>query len=473
MIRRYWKPGMRKIWDGNRTKFAYWLRVEHTVLTVREKLGQIPEGTADRVMKAAARLDDQVATAIERRDENIHHDLNAFLEIVRLQIILGEDKFLELISIENDDNFNAAVKEGLKGMAAHPDAELFHDGMTSYDTEEPATALLILDSVTIIKTDLVALIKVLEERARQHKGQLMVGRTHGQHAQPITFGVKILNWLEPLRRAKVAFEAAAEEAMVMKLSGAVGMYGTLGPEVEERVGQMLGLRPVIATQIVSLDRRARLVSELTLISDVMEKIAGDLWHMSQTEVGEIREPFGKDQKGSSAMPHKKNPIGLENVMGCAMAMRGYALAMLEVVSTSHERDIAHSSTERLAMVDAFGVVDHQLQRLTGVISGMTVFPERMLQNLEMTHGVIASQQVEMLLKRLGLPAEVAYRKVQELSTRAMTEGKHLRDLVMASPELHDLIVQQNGVDTLCACFDWKQWVKEEDYIYQRMGMLPA
>ena len=467
MIRRYWKEKMREIWDGDRAKFNYWLTVELVVLAVREDLDQIPKGTAARV-KEATWMSDQVATAIERRDKKIHHDLNAFLGIMRLQIILGKREFLEVISIEDDEKFNDAVSEALKGTAAHPDAEFFHDGMTSYDTEEPAMSLLLRDSATIIKADLAALIAVLEERARQHRGQLMVGRTHGQHAQPITFGVKILNWLEPVRRAMTAFATAAKEAEVMKLSGAVGMYGTLGPEVEERVGQMLDLRPVIATQIISLDRRARLASELTLISDVLEKIAGDLWHMSQTEVGEIREPFGKDQMGSSAMPHKKNPINLENIMGCAMAMRGYVHAMHETVSTIHERDIRHSSTERLAMVDAFGVVDHQLQRLTGIIRGMTVFPERMLQNLEMTHGIIASQKVEMLFKKLGLPAEVAYREVQAACGHAVDENRHLKNVLLGDLDLHDLLV---GCEEFYDCFNWRKWVEEEDYIYrQHMGM---
>lgn len=466
MIKRYWHEEMRKLWDGDRAKFNCWLTVELVVLAVREDLGQIPKGTAARV-KEATWMSNQVAAAIERRDEKIKHDLNAFLGIMRLQIILGKAKFLEVISIEDDEKFNAAVSEGLRGAASYPDAEFFHDGMTSYDTEEPAMSLLLRDSVKIIKTDLVALVEVLEARARRHKSHLMVGRTHGQHAQPITFGVKILNWLDMVRRIKVAFEAAAKEAEVMKLSGAVGMYGTLGPEVEERVGQMLGLRPVIATQIISLDRRARLAVELAVISGILEKIAHDLWLMSQTEVGEIREPFGKDQMGSSAMPHKKNPIGLENAMGCAKAVRGYALALLETVSTSHERDIAHSSTERLAMVDAFGLVDHQLQRLTKILRGMEVFPERMLRNLAMTHGTIASQKVEMLLKRLGLSAEVAYRKIQNACFRAITENRDLQHVLLGDRDLHDLLV---GSVEFYDCFDWKQWVKEENYIYQRMGM---
>ncbi len=467
MIFRYWGAKMQEIWNSELKKFFYWLVVELAVLTVRERLKQIPDGTAERI-KAKTRIDPVIVKVIERRDEAIHHDLNAFIEVMRLLIMMEPGEFEKLIAIEDDEKFNDAVDQALKGVTADPDAGFFHDGMTSYDTEEPAMTLLLQDSCVQINNELYKLFTALMDRAKKHKGQLIVGRTHGQHAQPITFGIKCLNWFDMVRRARVHFDFLLEEASVMKLSGAVGVFGTLGPKVEEGVARELKLRAVIATQIVAIDRRARIISELGIIAGVIEKIADDLWIMHQTEVGEIIEPFKKRQKGSAAMPHKKNPILIENVRGCAALIRGYVVAEQSLIKTAHERDISHSAPERMIIVDAFGMLDHQIRRMTRIINEMTVFPEQMLLNLEMTNGTIASQRLEMLLKKKGMVAEVAYRTVQQACFAVRDRSIHLKQVILENQETQRLL---EGDPEFKACFDWQTWVENEDFIYERAGVV--
>lgn len=467
MIERYWGEKMEKLWKTNEMKFFFWLQVEGAVLKAREQLRQIPVGTADAFAERTW-MDAAVAKAIVRRDKAIKHDLNAFIDIIRLQLI--EDRaFVEhAFAIEEDEMFQVFCTNTLaKQRSASALAGYFHDGMTSYDTEEPAMALLLRDSCRVIEDGLRGLKNALEAQALEHRGLIMVGRTHGQHAQPITFGVKMLNWCDVVQRAERAFVSVSRELLVMKLSGAVGMYGTLGPDVEEKVGKFLRLTPVIATQIVSLDRRARLVNEMAVIASNVEKIARDLWIMSQTEVGEVREPFSKSQKGSSAMPHKKNPITLEKIFGLARIVRASAGSILENVATSHERDISHSSVERLAMVDAFGILDHMLTELTRVIKTMDVFPGRMEANLEMTRGVLSSQQVEMWLKRNGMPAEAAYRCVQRCCIHALEARRTLLEVLREEPETMPYVEKDRS--GLAACFDWNTWVREEEHIYARAG----
>jgi adenylosuccinate lyase len=458
---------MKRIWGTNKRKFAAWREVEIAVLNAREMLNQIPDGNARRT-DLKTWVDEKVTVAIERRDHLVRHDLNAFIDIMRLQLLLPEEVD-RIFSLENDEAFNAAVTEGLKHRHENDTASFFHDGMTSYDTEEPAMAMLLRDSSALIKKSLWRLGTLLRASAVSHRGQIMVGRTHGQHAQPITFGKKLLDWFDLIVRANKSLDEAHEQINVMKLSGAVGLYGTLGPDVEEEVGKQLSLTPVIATQIVSLDRRARLVNELAIIASVVEKIAFDLWIMAQTEIGEIREPFGKMQKGSSAMPHKKNPITLEKIRGLSRHVRSCAMSTMENVATSHERDISHSSVERIAVVDAFAILDHMLFELTRIIEGMDVFPERMLANLEMTFGTIASQKVEMFLKQKGIPAETAYRVVQQACAEAMSSRTHLRELLRAKTELV-IILGDDALSEIDTCFDWKMWVEHEDSIYEKQGV---
>jgi adenylosuccinate lyase len=468
MIRRYFVEEMRKVWDGSLKKFYYWLLVEITVLAVRERLGQVPEGTTERIKKRTW-VDELVVRAIERRDKFISHDLNAFLEIMRLQIAMAQREFEELICISDEDAFQEAVTAGLATGKNSADAGWFHDGMTSYDTEEPATAMLYRDGCGVIMKGLAKLRDALRERARRHRGQVMIGRTHGQHAQPITFGIKCAIWYSMVRHAMKKLQEVSAAAEIMKLSGAVGVYGTIDPQVERLVGEELRLTPVAATQIVPLDYRVRVTNEFTVIAGVLEKIANDLWLMHQTEVGEICEPFGSKQKGSSAMPHKKNPIMLENVRGSASSVRGSALAMLEQIATSHERDISHSVVERIDGVDCFGMVMHMIQRLTKVVEGMEVFPDRMLANLEMGKGVFASQRVSMLLIQHGMQAEAAYRFVQGACYKTRQHGYHLRDVLLIEDTEVVAIIRAHEAE-FEACFDPKTWVQEEGHIYRMAGI---
>ena len=456
---------MRQIWDGDYRKFWFWLMVEQAVLAAREQLGQITAGITDHV-KSATWIDRPVVAAIVRRDKVINHDLNAFVEIMRLQIIMGRSSLEKLIAIEDDDEFHRRVEAQLAFCQGNISASAFHDGMTSYDTEEPAWAMLLLESAEVILADLNQLIGNLKARALRHRGQVIMGRTHGQAAQPMTFGIKCVNWLESARRVRDNLDQVMEENRVMKLSGAVGVYGTLPPEVEKLVGEILGLQPVRSSQIVPLEIRARLMNELALTAAVMEKIADDLWHACQTERGEVREAFGKSQKGSSAMPHKKNPILDENVQGCAILVQGYAATMLRLVNTHDERDIRHSAAERIIWPDAFGMLDHLIQRLAGFIEKMEVFTERMKEHLEASNGVFASQKLEMLLKQKGVGAEDAYRLVQEASFKTRESKRHLRLVIMEYPAVAAVLT----IADLNEIFDWESWVKEEDYIYQEADL---
>lgn len=494
MIPRYSESKMGATWSLV-AKFRAWLDVELAVLETRESLGQIPEGTTQRVREWAF-VDEDVARVIVRRDRAIHHDLNAFVETMRLLIIAcskvverscatsnrfaqdNDPNFHELVyrsagfnirvADGSEEAFNRAFDSALARQC--PEAGYFHDGMTSFDTEEPAAALIFRRANKIIHERLVHLMGVLWERAKRHRGAIMVGRTHVQHAQPVTFGVKCLNWLDMVARATRHFLDTRKEVEVMKLSGAVGMHYPLSPEVEDGVGKLLKLEPVIATQIVPLDRRAQLVWALARIAAVAGKIANDLWLMSQTEVGEVREPFGKRQKGSSAMPHKKNPITLEKLKGLPRLFPGFVTAMLSNIPTAHERDISQSSVERIVLPDAFGLLDHMLKHLARIIEGMSVFEDKMRENLELTQGTVASQSVEQLLKEHGMPAEQAYRIVQKLCFQAVEAKVPLIECLVANHEVR-AVFPGKDFQELRDVFDLTTWVKHEGDIYARYGRL--
>lgn len=476
MHERYQDPDLKKVWTDTR-KFQEWLRVEIAVLIAREKLGQIPAGTAARVDERTF-VDDGAAALIKRRDKVTKHDLVAFKQVMDLQLILQQEDrdfwdttqtWMLQIEAETPDakerekRFQAKVSAVLRTPC--PEAELFHDGLTSYDVEEPAMALLLLEACGVVHARLALLDAALVGLARKLRGVLMIGRTHGQYAQPITGGVKALNWLEAIRLAKRRLAEAMEEVRVMKLSGAVGMYGTLGPQVEDAVAGILSLKPVIATQILGLGRRAQLVNTLAEVATEIGKIAHDLWLMAQSEVGEVREPFDKEQTGSSAMPHKKNPITLEQLTGLPRLVRGAAQAMLENVDTHHERDISQSSVERNAVPDAFHATAHLARRLTDVLNGMEVFPEKMRRNLDRTWGTYASQAVERFLKERGMPAETAYRLVQEACFLAVTKEAHLIEVLRGWPEVRDLAdaSSQDFQDL----FEPRLWVRYEADVYRR------
>ncbi len=452
---------MARVWTDE-NKFAKWLEVELAVLKVRERRGEIPPGTAEGIAKTTF-IDSYVAEAINNREKEIGHDLNAFVEIMRSQMIHAATAH-DGQSIEN----TLAL--------GHPqkwDHE-FHAGMTSYDTEEPAMALLFREADEVIDGGIERVLEALKALAVEHRGTVMIGRTHGQWAQPVTFGKKCLDWYEMVERARDRLKASAEEVAVMKLSGAVGMYGTFGPEIEEDVATELDLKIAdVATQILPLDRRAQHIASLAELAAVIEKIARDLWLLSQSEIGEVREPFGKKQKGSSAMPHKKNPITLEKLYGLPRLVRAYAHVMLESVATANERDISHSSVERIAVPDAYGLTDHLLRQLGRVLEGLETFPERMAENLRATNESYATQPLRELLGARGVPGETAYRFMQKCAFLSAEKRIPLSDVFLKIDDdevSFDLRREIGESDAFERSLDPKWWVRHEDVYYTRFGL---
>ena len=460
---------MAAVWTDE-NKFKKWLEVELAVLRVRERRGELPDGTTEEIAKATCE-ESNVADVINHRERAIGHDLNAFIEVMRALIINAAHYprcFNGVRSLIPHPNL---IEEALA--FGHPkklDA-IFHEGMTSYDTEEPAMSLLFFEADGIIFEGIKHLKDVLLALAAKHRGQVMIGRTHGQWAQPVTFGKRCLDWLDMIDRAETRLSESAEDARVMKLSGAVGFYGTLDPDVEILVAEELYLEVAeIATQIIPLDRRAAHIGSLAELAAVIEKIARDLWLLSQSEVGEVRESFGKKQKGSSAMPHKKNPITLEKLFGLPRLIRAYAHVMLENVATAHERDISHSSVERIAVPDAYGLTDHMLRQLGRVLEGLDVFPDRMAENIAATQGTFASQEVRDLLGRKGMPGEDAYRIVQRACFIAMQSRTPLKQLLLANDEFASAAALLRDDPEFERLFDPAWWVRNEAVYYQRFGL---
>lgn len=480
MIDRYEDPLIKPILNDVR-KHQEWLRVEIAVLRVRERLGQIAAGIAERVEKTC-HIDEQVLALIKRREKATDHDLQAFVEVMWLQLILADKAMPTPLWNQVSDWTQEAKIRGGNGEVDEerfqalfdaaletpcPEAEAFHQGMTSYDTEEPATGLLLREAASAIISRVNDLAVALWARAQKHRGELLMGETHLQAAQPITFGVRILNWLEGLLVAASHLKEAKRDIAVMKLSGAVGMYGTFGPEVEDGVGAMLALQPVIATQIVGLGRKAHLALVLAEIATACQKIVHDLRLMAKWQVGEFREPFGKRQVGSTAMPHKKNPIISEQGEGMARIVRMNGLAVLENVVTDLERDIGHSCVERVALVDMFHALGHLLRRLTGVIRNMQVFPERMKENFDRAYGTWASQEVATFLRTRGMAAKTATNIAKLMSGEAMQTRIHLSEYLLVHPDVRPLIGDDGAA--LMKVFDVREWLAHEPDIYARFA----
>lgn len=461
MLERYTSKEMGAIWS-DQNKFRKWLDVELAVLRIRERRGELPAGTAES-MNQKTYADAKVASLINAREKEIGHDLNAFVEAIRVELNNGG-------RIVDVAEFDAVLKRG------HPEKwdHFFHEGMTSYDTEEPAMALLFIEADHQLMLALDKARHALRELALAHKGTLMIGRTHGQFAQPVTFGKRCLDWFGALTEARDMFELTSNRLRVMKLSGAVGMYGTFGPDIEEAVATELNLRVAkIATQIVPLGRKAHHLASLALIACEVEKIARDLWLLSQSEIGEVQEPFGKKQKGSSAMPHKKNPITLEKLFGLPRVVRGHMLALYENVATAHERDISHSSVERVSIPDAYAYTEHMLLQLARIVSGLQVFPERMRQNLDATKEVYASQAVRDLLGSRGIPGETAYRFVQKCAFLVREKSCTFSDAFLTADDDEvpfDLRREIGRTEEFDQAFDPEWWVRHEAVYYQRLGL---
>lgn len=415
MIERYSREEISHIWDLG-VKFDYYLRVELAVCEAYAKLGQIPESALNEIKQKAS-------FSVERIDEierEVRHDVIAFLTNVN-----------ESVGADN--------------------ARYIHMGLTSSDVIDTAFALQIKDSSLIILRELNELINVVRKKAFQYKDTICIGRSHGVHAEVMTFGFKLLNWLDSLERAKKSFEFALGEISVGQISGPVGTYSNLPVEVEELACAELDLTPAkISTQIISRDRHAKFMSELAIIAGLIEQYATEIRHLQKTEVREVEEGFGKNQKGSSAMPHKKNPVLCENLCGLARVVRSNMLTAFENVNLWHERDISHSSAERIIFPDSLILVDFMLHRFRNVMENLVVHEDNMLKNTQLYGGVVYSQKVLLNLVEQGMTREDAYKIVQKHALDSLNGG--------------DFKSNFKGMED---CFNADDYLKNIDKVFKR------
>lgn len=431
MIPRYSRPEMARLW-GQDAKYEAWLKVELAVCEVYAKRGIIPVDALGRI-KAKARVD---AARIDEIEARTRHDVIAFL--TNLEESIGAD------------------------------SRHVHIGMTSSDVLDTALALQLQLACEVLLGDLERFRGALRTLALRHKGTLCVGRSHGVHAEPMVFGLKPALWYAEAGRNIERLTRAKEAVRVGKISGAIGTFAHVDPDVEEEVCRLLGLEPdPISTQIVQRDRHAELCSVLAIIAASLEKVAVEIRSLQRTEILEAEEPFAEGQKGSSAMPHKRNPVGSENVSGLARLVRTNALAALENVALWHERDISHSSVERVILPDSTILVDYMLHRMTGIIEGLQVYPERMKENMERSYGLMFSQRVLLKLAGKGLPRQQAYEIVQRNAMLAWRGRTDFHALLAADP----LVTARLAPSDLAACFEPAWYLRNVDAIYRRAGLL--
>ena len=428
MIPRYTRPEMGRIWsDENR--FRTWLAVEVAATETLAEAGLVPKEAA----KAIGERADFRLERIQEIEAEVRHDVIAFTTAVA-----------EIVG---------------------PHARWFHYGLTSNDVVDTAQALLIGQASAVIAEDLTRLAEVLERRAWEFKDTPQIGRTHGIHAEPITFGFKLANWYSETERNIQRFKAAAEGLRVGKFSGAVGTFAHLSPELEEKICARLGLKAAdISSQVIQRDRHAQYLATLAVIASTLDKIATEIRHLQRTEVREAEEFFSEKQKGSSAMPHKRNPVTLEQISGLARVVRSNAQAGFENVPLWHERDISHSSVERVILPDSTTLVDYLLQKTTNLIDTMFVYPERMMANLESTRGLVFSGQLLLDLVEHGVSREDAYRMVQSHAMRAWKENLDFRELVLKDKS----ITSRVPVKQLEHAFDLKRQLRNIDKIFARV-----
>lgn len=430
MIERYTLPEMGRIWTLE-NKFQKWLDVEIAACEAMAELGHIPAEAVEAI-KRKARFD---VGRINEIEKTTNHDVIAFLTCVA-EYVGEESKYI-------------------------------HMGMTSSDVVDTAQCLLMKEAGELLLRRLETLRDVLREKAREYKYTPMIGRTHGIHAEPITFGMKFLLWLAETERNIDRMRRAIETISVGKISGAVGTYANVPPEVEERVCAKLGLKPApISTQVIQRDRHAEYMTTIAVIGATLEKIATELRNLQRTDIREVEEYFAKGQKGSSAMPHKRNPITWERISGLARILRGNALAALENVALWHERDISHSSVERVIIPDSTILLDYMLHLTIKTISNLLVYPETMLENMERTRGLIYSQRVLLALVEKGLLREKAYELVQRNAMRVWATKENFLDLLAADPEVSQYLSREE----LESLFDYKWYLRHIDRIFARFGL---
>ncbi|MEK7653140.1 MAG: adenylosuccinate lyase [Patescibacteria group bacterium] len=435
MIGRYETSEIAAAWLEE-AKFQLWLQTELAVLEAKVKQGRLHPDVATQIRQDGIVDLDQIAAL----EAELEHDLLAFVRSVQSKLdsqVAGE----------------------------------FHRDMTSYDTEEIPTNVRVRDSINILLEALDKLIVVVRMQAIKYKRTLQIARTHGQHAEPITFGFKMLGWLEAFRRDYERLQVARAAIAVGKIRGAVGVFGELGPEIEATACASFGLAvPTHATQILHRDRIAQVMTTLAIVAGNVEHVAQDFRLMAQTEVLEVREPFGQKQAGSSRMPHKKNTIVTERLCGMPRLIRGYALAALEEIQTWGERDISQSSVERVMLPDTFHLVHYMLKKLAWVLEKMEVFPDQMMRNLNLTRGCIFSGQVKDLLVGWGLESEATYRLVQKASFAAMEQGRELKALIAEHELVAPLLKDAEKASALNACFDPWQGLKHLDALFEQCGI---
>jgi adenylosuccinate lyase len=403
MIARYTHPEMGRIWSDER-RYETWLQVELAAADAMAAAGIVPVEAARELRRKGA-FD---IARIEEIERTTQHDVIAFTTAV-------------------------AEKAG-------PAARWLHFGLTSSDVVDTAQALQMVEACDLTLANLRALVEAIKGRAVEHRATPMIGRTHGVHAEPMTFGLKLALWYAETRRNIARVERARETVRVGKISGAVGTFAHLDPAIEADVCRRLDLQPApISSQVIQRDRHAELQTALAITAASLEKFALEIRGLQKTEIGEVEEPFGKGQKGSSAMPHKRNPIGCEQIVGLARLIRANAMAALENVALWHERDISHSSVERVILPDSFIALDHMLRRFTRIVNGMVVYPDRMLENLNRSRGVVFSGQVLLELARRGVSREQAYEWVQRNAMRAFHEQRDFKPLLQADTDVRGVL----------------------------------
>ena len=430
MIERYTRPEMGAIWT-EQNKYQAWLEVEILACEAWAEIGDIPKEDVAKIRENASFDVDRILEI----EKETRHDVVAFTRAV--SETLGEER------------------------------KWVHYGLTSTDVVDTALSYLIKQANDILRKDIVNFIDIIAAKAKEHKHTVMMGRTHGVHAEPTTFGLKLGLWYEEMKRNLERFDAAAQVIETGKISGAVGTYANIDPRVEQYVCDKLGLAASpISTQTLQRDRHAQYLAALALVATSIEKFATEIRGLQKSETREVEEAFAKGQKGSSAMPHKRNPIGSENMVGLSRLMRGYMVTAYENVALWHERDISHSSAERVILPDATITLNYMLNRFGNIVKNLTVFPENMKRNMGRTFGLIYSQRILLALIDKGLAREEAYDTVQPLAMQAWDEQVQFRTLVDASEKITSFLTKEELDD----CFDYNYHLQHVDMIFERLGL---
>ncbi|GAB6066641.1 adenylosuccinate lyase [Aquifex pyrophilus] len=431
MIERYTRKEMGQIWSEV-NKFKKWLDVEIAVCRAWNKLGQIPDDALKKIEEKTY-VDEEVVERIKEKEKVFKHDVLAFVSVIAEQV--GEE------------------------------GRYIHMGLTSSDVVDTALALLIREAIDLILKDIEKVMEEIKRLAFEHRDTLMMGRTHGVHAEPYTFGLKMCVWYDEMRRHKERLLQARENILYGKISGAVGTYSNIPPEVEKLALEELGLKiEPASTQIVHRDRHAHLLTTLSLIASSLEKFATEIRHLQRTEVLEVLEPFTKGQRGSSAMPHKKNPIHSERICGLARVIRANSIPAMEDIVLWHERDISHSSVERVILPDSFIALDYILNLFHEILKGLVVNKERMRKNMELSKGLYASSKILILLTKKGLSRDYAYDIVQRCAMRAWESDKTFKETLLEDQEVRKYLTEEEIEKAL----DPWEFLKNRDYVYKKV-----